>query len=72
MEGRGERHGKERKADAVMESVLGVKRILRGPPPRLVVRGKIATEDRDMDGKWERDTADDARVIAERPKCGGD
>ena len=54
-----------------MESVLGVKRILRGPPPRLVVRGKIATEDRDMDGKWERDTADDARVIAERPKCGG-
>ena len=33
-----------------MESVLGVKRILRGPPLRLVLRGKIATEERDMDG----------------------
>ena len=46
----GEENSMEGKDVVVMESVLGVKRILRGPLLRLVLRGKIATEERDMDG----------------------
>ena len=53
----GEENSMERKDVVVMESVLGVKRILRGPLLRLVLRGEIATEERRGERQgWERDT----------------